>query len=106
SSAPGVGTAIAGIGTRSSEPNQSLAGTSNKQVPAGAPEESKAAAPSTATSAVESPVAAPVAAQAPAPTETKTSGEVSAGCLPSLRSLLRCPPRPVLARGLRPLLAD
>src|SRR6266480_1066079 len=82
SSAPGVGTAIAGIGTRSSEPNQSLAGTSNKQVPAGAPEESKAAAPSTATSAVESPVAAPVAAQAPAPTETKTSGEVSSRVSP------------------------
>src|SRR5438876_721318 len=82
SSASGVGTAIAGIGTRSSEPNQSLAGTSNKQVPAGAPEESKAAAPSTATSAVESPVAAPVAAQAPAPTETKTSGEVSSRVSP------------------------
>src|SRR5436190_4537408 len=82
SSASGVGTAIAGIGTRSSEPNQFLAGTSNKQVPAGAPEESKAAAPSTATSAVESPVAAPVAAQAPAPTETKTSGEVSSRVSP------------------------
>src|SRR5439155_756924 len=77
SSASGVGTAIAGIGTRSSEPNQSLAGTSNKQVPAGAPEESKAAAPSTATSAVESSVAVAVAAQAPARTETKASGEVS-----------------------------
>ena len=78
SSASGVGTAIAGIGTRSSEPNQSLAGTSNKQVPAGAPEESKAAAvPSTTTSAVESPVAVAAAAQAPAPTETKASGEVS-----------------------------
>src|SRR5205814_6075898 len=82
SSASGVGTAIAGIGTRSSDPNQSLAGTSNNQVPAGAPEESKAAAPSTATSAVESPVAAPVAAQAPAPTETKTSGEVSSRVSP------------------------
>src|SRR6184192_2624812 len=77
SSASGVGTAIAGIGTRSSEPNQSLAGTSNKQVPAGAPEESKAAAPSTATSAVESSVAVAVAAQGPARTETKASGEVS-----------------------------
>src|SRR5216117_811213 len=77
SSASGVGTAIAGIGTRSSEPNQSLAGTSNKQVPAGAPEESKAAAPSTATSAVESSVAIAVAAQGPARTETKASGEVS-----------------------------
>src|SRR5213075_1399902 len=77
SSASGVGTAIAGIGTRSSEPNQSLAGTSNKQVPAGAPEESKAAALSTATSAVESSVAVAVAAQAPARTETKASGEVS-----------------------------
>src|SRR5205814_1924425 len=77
SSASGVGTAIAGIGTRSSEPNQSLAGTSNKQVPAGAPEESKAAAPSTATSAVESSVAVAVAAQAPARTETKASGEAS-----------------------------
>src|SRR6184192_1541138 len=77
SSASGVGTAIAGIGTRSSEPNQSLAGTSNKQVPAGAPEESKAAAPSTAMSAVESSVALAVAAQGPARTETKASGEVS-----------------------------
>ncbi len=77
SSASGVGTAIAGIGTRSSEPNQSLAGTSNKQVPAGAAEKSKAAAPSTATSAVESSVAVAVAAQAPARTGTKASGEVS-----------------------------
>jgi Flp pilus assembly protein TadD len=77
SSASGVGTAIADTGTRSSEPNQSLAGTSNKQVPAGAPEESKAAVPSTTTSAVESPVAVAAAAQAPAPTETKASGEVS-----------------------------
>src|SRR6266480_3858648 len=77
SSASGVGTAIADTGTRSSEPNQSLAGTSNKQVPAEAPEESKAAVPSTTTSAVESPVAVAAAAQAPAPTETKASGEVS-----------------------------
>jgi len=52
------------------------AGTSNKQVPPGAPEESKeAAVPSTTSSAVESPVAA--AAQASAPGEAKTSGEVS-----------------------------
>src|SRR5207247_2651653 len=41
SSASGAGTVIAGIGTGSSEPSQSPAGTSNKQVPAGAPEESK-----------------------------------------------------------------
>ena len=74
SSASGAGTAIAGIGTGSSEPNQSPAGTSNKQVPARAREESKdAAVPLTAASAVESPVAVPAAAQAPALTETKTS---------------------------------
>src|SRR5205823_4316916 len=74
SSASGAGTAIAGIGPGSSEPNQSLAGTSNKQVPARAREESKdAAVPLTAASAVESPVAVPAAAQAPALTETKTS---------------------------------
>src|SRR5438034_5500442 len=83
SSASGAGTAIGGIGTRPYEPNQSPAETSNKQVPTGAPEESKGAAlPSTAASAVASPVAAPAAAQAPAPTETKTSGDVSSRVSP------------------------
>jgi Flp pilus assembly protein TadD len=83
SSASGAGTAIAGIGTRPYEPNQSPAETSNKQVPAGAPEESKGATlPSTAASAVASPVAAPAAAQAPASTETKTSGDVSSRVSP------------------------
>src|SRR5437867_10873196 len=77
SSASGVGTAIAGIGTRSSEPNQSVAGTSNEQVPAGAAEEAKAAAPSTATSAVQASVAVAGSAQAPARTVTKASGGVS-----------------------------
>jgi Tfp pilus assembly protein PilF len=84
SSARGAGTSIAGIGTRPYEPNQSPAETSNKQVPAGPPEESKdAALPSTTSSAVASPVAAPAAAQAPAPTETKTSGEVSSRVSPA-----------------------
>jgi hypothetical protein len=83
SSARGAGTAIASIGTRPYEPNQSPAETSNKQVPAGAPEESKdAALPSTAASAVASPVAAPAAAQAPASTETKTSGQTSSRVSP------------------------
>src|SRR5438093_1470330 len=78
SSASGAGTTIAGIGTKSSEPNQSPVGTSNKQLPAGAPEESKeAAVPLTTASAVEAPVALLAAAHGPARPETKTSGEVS-----------------------------
>src|SRR5947207_6513495 len=103
SSASGVGTAIAGIGTRSSEPNQSLAGTSNKQVPAGAPEESKAAALSTATSAVESSVAVAVAAQAPARTETKASGEVSRKVSPDATLPAAVPAAPRISAWSSPI---
>src|SRR5437773_4367082 len=97
SSASGAGTTIAGIGTKSSEPNQSPVGTSNKQLPAGAPEESKeAAVPLIPASAVESPVALPAAAQVPALTETKTSGEVSTRVSPVTAQPAAMPAAPLI----------